>query len=586
MSLAYKQDAQHFHGSADYFRKYEHSNDRLEANVNRLLVKLLTILLIVLPGLMQATSEGPQQPEYVQFEQVDASDMVNLVSGDFTYNIPIMEVPGPNGSYPINLSYHAGIGPNQEATWVGLGWTINAGAINRQVNGYPDDYNGDLISTHIYSTEKIRGHGIGIGFGWGPFGLNMSFDLNTGKMGANASIEILQAMTKFLPVGSSFFNLGPLRPSLDISVGTAGFSSSSSISYGYGLSNNLALSTSVNLQSQQVGFNLSAFDADYGNSISLVGMSFSSSGNNLSLAGGSASSAAGTSKAMQFSQYSFAVAIPLPSQFWCSFSYWEYEYWLDEWIHELSYGYLSKNDFLEVYDDNGRNDYRFESERVDDYLKNAQDSYSVAAWGLSGQIMPMDKKINELYLIADGEKSILESSDSPEIEFLFIGDNGGYFRSGSGTQNFYQQSRRVEALFSASGELNGFHIYAQDGKKYSFCEKTSILFQRTTTFTDIGNNNLGDIVNESVIGSRYAHSWLLSSIEGPDFIDYNNNGDYDSEDFGYWVKFTYDENDDEGDIIYSYRSPWSNGGNEYATIARSKTVRVQMGIKTKRSLRQ
>ena len=41
--------------------------------------------------------------------------MVDLFSGDFNYNIPLMEV----GGYPINLSYHSGIGMDQEASWVG-----------------------------------------------------------------------------------------------------------------------------------------------------------------------------------------------------------------------------------------------------------------------------------------------------------------------------------------------------------------------------------------------------------------------------------------------------------------------------------
>ncbi|MEM9338619.1 MAG: RHS repeat domain-containing protein [Bacteroidota bacterium] len=103
-----------------------------------LLVNFLSSL--VFPNIAWALTAGPTAPEYSSFEPVDMTDMVNLNTGDFVYNVPLLEVPGPAGGYPLSLSYHAGIQPDQEASWVGLGWVLNAGAINRAVNGYPDDY--------------------------------------------------------------------------------------------------------------------------------------------------------------------------------------------------------------------------------------------------------------------------------------------------------------------------------------------------------------------------------------------------------------------------------------------------------------
>jgi len=115
---------------------------------------LFGFLPVVLISPEPAIGDGPSQPEAVQFEPIDVTDLVNLATGDFAYSLPLMMIPGPEGGYPINLSYHAGIGPNEEATWVGLGWTLNPGSINRTVSGFPDDYNGDIVQTHFEAPTK------------------------------------------------------------------------------------------------------------------------------------------------------------------------------------------------------------------------------------------------------------------------------------------------------------------------------------------------------------------------------------------------------------------------------------------------
>lgn len=108
------------------------------------------------PTVAFALTSGPSQPEMGSFEPVNTNQMVDLFSGDFTYNIPLMNVPGPNGGYPINLAYNAGIGMEQEATWVGLGWNINAGVINRGMRGVPDDFNGDNITKTVHMKPQRK----------------------------------------------------------------------------------------------------------------------------------------------------------------------------------------------------------------------------------------------------------------------------------------------------------------------------------------------------------------------------------------------------------------------------------------------
>ncbi|MFZ1380771.1 MAG: hypothetical protein WAS56_13960, partial [Saprospiraceae bacterium] len=79
---------------------------------------------------------GPSMPEASAFTSTSSGNLVNLATGDFNYSIPLLDV----GGYPINLNYDSQVGLNDEASWVGLGWSLNAGSVNRSVRGLPDDF--------------------------------------------------------------------------------------------------------------------------------------------------------------------------------------------------------------------------------------------------------------------------------------------------------------------------------------------------------------------------------------------------------------------------------------------------------------
>ncbi|AEV99208.1 hypothetical protein A4D02_35580 [Niastella koreensis] len=90
---------------------------------------------------------GPTQPEVQSFQSVNSNNLVDPFSGDFSYNIPLLDV----GGYPVNLHYQSGITMDQEASWVGLGWNINPGAISRNMRGLPDDFKGvEKIEKTVY----------------------------------------------------------------------------------------------------------------------------------------------------------------------------------------------------------------------------------------------------------------------------------------------------------------------------------------------------------------------------------------------------------------------------------------------------
>lgn len=103
---------------------------------------VLLALLILDPVLhfrvLKAAAGGPTQPEFSGFTAVSASNLVDPFTGNVGYTVPLFEI----GGYPVTLSYSGDIGMEQDAGWVGLGWSLNVGSINRGLRGVPDDFNG------------------------------------------------------------------------------------------------------------------------------------------------------------------------------------------------------------------------------------------------------------------------------------------------------------------------------------------------------------------------------------------------------------------------------------------------------------
>ncbi len=109
---------------------------------------------------------GPESPEFGSFTPYSSGQLVNPFTGDLNYNLPVIEIPGPHGGgYALSLSYESGVNADSEASWVGLGWSLNPGSINRAVRGIVDDYDGKQI-THINQQEPFfsvdGGHHLGL----------------------------------------------------------------------------------------------------------------------------------------------------------------------------------------------------------------------------------------------------------------------------------------------------------------------------------------------------------------------------------------------------------------------------------------
>lgn len=164
------------------------------------LLIIFYMLCLMLPGLAQ--TGGPGQPEFMQFKPVTASNLVNLSTGSFSYNIPLFTI----GGYPLNMSYQSGPQMQDVASYLGLGWSLDIGAVNRNIRGLPDDFNGDVVKRTIYMKPNITmggdfnlglevgGFPVGASAGWGVFynnyngfGVERSYGVNFSISNASQS---------------------------------------------------------------------------------------------------------------------------------------------------------------------------------------------------------------------------------------------------------------------------------------------------------------------------------------------------------------------------------------------------------------
>lgn len=507
-------------------------------------------------------AQGPIQPEAMQFEPVDVTDVINLATGDFVYTIPLMNVPGPEGDYPVVLSYHSGIGPNQPATWVGLGWTLNPGAVNRTLSGYPDDYNGDIVETH-YEADTQKGWGISLTMGYGPAGINMTYNSYSGNLGVNAV---------FVAGGGYINDNGVLNTfGTQTTIGINNSNASSTISVGRGFGNGLVGTIGLNAGSQ--GFNIQSGVSSIGgpggkgglNLIS-VGTSLSSrSTGNISLGGVGFNTVTSSSNG-NYSAFAFSTPrIPIIGGFWASLGYSKWKWTLNETYSESSYGVLYP----------APSGAKTERQKQGQILYPSKDAYNVSAQGINGGFSPVhtyqyvlqddaenDEK-GKYFTSFDGNSF---SSNSP-IEFRFLNDNGLNYtveEEGFNFGNSYSEmdseyaSDKITAITNSLGKLAGFKITKKDGMVYEFTRPITNYFQYSESKDDDPSLNF---TNSNTLSTPYATSWLLTSIVGPDYVDRGPdgsestpNGVIDENDWGYWVKFNY-ESTTKPSI---WRAPFSN----------------------------
>jgi hypothetical protein len=197
---------------------------------------LLTVGQLASPLAGWALTSGPTQPEFAGFTPVTATDMVNKFTGDFNYNLPLLEVPGPGGSsYPVNLAYHGGDSAEDEASWVGYGWNLGPGTITRNARGLPDDFYDEEVvyinrtprnftlttglsaGLELFSIDNLVGFNANVALrynNYAGFGYNRGVGISLGKGLVSLGVNDADGQTSYSArVNPGAFLLAALEPS-------------------------------------------------------------------------------------------------------------------------------------------------------------------------------------------------------------------------------------------------------------------------------------------------------------------------------------------------------------------------------------
>jgi YD repeat-containing protein len=591
------------------------------------------------PTAVFALTSGPTSPEANSFEPVDTNQIVNYQTGDFTYNIPLLEVPGPEQGYPLSLSYSPATSPNMDASWVGLGWSLNPGSINRSVNGYADDLKGVNDVTRTYndggSTHKV---GINVGFGLGPanvgFGLTVVSDTYKG-VGVGFGLSFGHSSLK-----GADFNLrtdpygGAVSVGVDLSV-SAPLGAIDGALTGMRLSQTVSFETNFQSISGSASIGLKK-SIEHGKGS--LGISLASSGNaSFSMNGVSSSVSNSTAGKWQTRSSGFSFGIPIGGGVSIGLSYNYTRYWSDETNNVLVFGGLyNRLENIPQYDPNSwfsgfnantaYDTYELldpEKGSIVDYPDprevlggsfQAHDNYVVAAQGLGGTIRPysfQEQLFNQNYLMNGGTSTRVAYmnyksgwTNPLRKQFRFSGDFSNTYRQDpedvtystteqapytgayqaifhfdnsptyptdgyNASENRLSGSKHIE--YFTNGEIaNGtaksrgfidydiytpfvtanfrptsgdgadrigaFSITNVNGLTYHFALAAHSRFE--FSYTEKTNTSIAQWSHISK-AYDYAYTWYLTTITGPDFVDRNNNGKADINDWGLWINYDY-----------------------------------------------
>jgi YD repeat-containing protein len=574
---------------------------------------------LALPALASALNSGPAMPEYNDFEPVDATDMVNLPTGGFTYTIPLMTVPGPGLSFPIVLDYHSGIRPKQEASWVGLGWNLQAGSVTRQVNLFPDDYQGDSVTEQIHA-QSVYGWMASIGYNGATVGI--SWDNTHGYGG-------------MVGYGMSFYGIGRGSATYGWNGVYSGVSVSAGL--GVGLTQNVGVNMSVGYSSR-TGYNTTAginagvgpfslggqltngqASATVGLSLEVAQVSLSSKGGLAvgakNFSGSNGISVRGTARSLS---NGFDLTIPTSWGVF-SFAYGEWDAWIEGYSLNRYYGFLyADKQGMGCRTDIGMDCTGWEAIGTHQPYKKheineahldfdgygnanhgrlsatAEDQYMVASQGLSGTFKPfraedgdylntltryqqtepsddcgffsflgcpdVTSTVNRAQLLEANRNLLNEQGNYNDVYWRFLDDAAGAeytnpYYARSVGATVGARSKRIAPRFKF-GRLAGFEIIKEDGLRYEYTYAVHA-FNESKVGADLASST---VYTDQHSKKPYAYAWLLTAILG---VDYVSDGDASyCEEYDAGVEYCPPRTGAIGGwVAFSYGNGTSAGGN-------------------------
>lgn len=459
-------------------------------------IKTFVLTLFTIAFLFQNSfgqNTGPMNPEVASFEPFDAPDMVNLNSGDFSYSIPLLNIPTKDGgSFPVNIFYHAGITVDEEASWVGLGWNLNPGGINRSVQGYPDDwslssvrniiYDSGRLITENYLNVSIPGRSLGYQATWGPnkmfegqvsFGIGFQYGPVSVGLYGNTNDGFTDLSVGIGPINAGLnFKTGELR--MGVQVESIGFSIGSNS--GASLSSPLG---SVSLENEKGDFKPDYISTDRGSFVipfPLIG---------------------------QFSHYKKWVSINKDFISYCSGSIY-FEDARNGIIQPGGELYEQRENYcFDIFSSVSRTSRNKPNEDYTScFLFPNYDKYSVASPGLSGNMSP---KIFEMGEIA-GNGRIISYKDPSDTR-------SGYLER---TRFIYDPDDKLASVIN-----NGGPYFYMDGSTDSYFRLRNLNW-----FQNTGTNQVSPKINTDLLSDLNGQTFFNSNRKGSGtFIQYFKNKD-------------------------------------------------------------
>ena len=521
-------------------------------------------------GKLVAQSSGIASQEFTSFEPAGGNQLVDLKTGDFTYNIPIIHVPGPGGGYDLPLFYHAGIKAEQNASWVGLGWNINPGAITRIPLVIPDDVKNHRIISYSYkdlgnedteslsfgSSYKAINYGGSVDWGtnqsatpsinlgvFGAGGINIRFGDKISAQGTG----VFSRPTFNMPGMYSHTTKKKSIPQIGyVKRNTAYYFNDGKVELNFGTlytNNSYNTSTTCNAQVPDNDFlmkNMDIYENPYNESTYDNPEKYNNN-NNLAFPAYDNFMVSAQGIAGNFSpntlQYESLLFSPITSDYYNRTGAW---YALNGNVPQQTL--RSYNDF--PIDNNKRINFRFNGEPVSYHVvPNGNWDFSSIDFDFTGcekatinlnsgtvnhgPTNSFNTNTNQMYsanpIVYFTNEEIVNTN--PNILY-----NKGYIAT-SDISNVQRSNQNILAgvgaftITNAEGYSYYFSLPVYSWEKFSFNEA-------------LGANN-GNEYQVEYETQPYAVHWLLTGITGPDFVDKGSIGMLDNEDEGYWVKFDY-----------------------------------------------